>query len=143
MLNDTTLAVASTTTAKIHLYAVDTVTYRLSVSKTISVPFLPDNLSVDGDGVLLIAGHAHVRSITTFAQSRARCNALDSKADKKGCDGTSPSYIAQWSEDAGLQDLYVGDAFSSSTTAVRDVERGIGLAMGLYEKGILVWGQQE
>ncbi|GAB7351824.1 hypothetical protein MBLNU459_g2389t1 [Dothideomycetes sp. NU459] len=141
-LNETTLAVASTTTASIYFFAIDPKTYKLAFKQTVSVPFLPDNLSLDSHGTLLIAGHAHPGSITAFAHSRARCNSPDPSADKRGCDSTAPSYIAQWNEASGLSDLYIGDSFSSATTAVRDAERGIGLAVGLYERGILCWGQE-
>jgi arylesterase/paraoxonase len=33
----------------------------------------------------------------------------------------------------------MSEEFATGSTAVRDVERGVGIVSGLYEKGLLVW----
>lgn len=140
LLNYTLLAVASSSGGVVNLYSTDSATPRaVKFRKTITVPFLPDNLSVDADGTLLIAGHGHPASMTKFTGTRALCRSGTGPEAAEACKLTSPSYVVEWSEDAGLRTLYVNDAFSTSTTAVKDVGRGIGLVTGLFENGVLVW----
>jgi arylesterase/paraoxonase len=46
---------------------------------------------------------------------------------------------AEWTESEGLKVLWMSEEFATGSTAVRDVERGVGIVSGLYEKGLLVW----
>lgn len=143
-LNPSLLAVASSSMNSVYLYQVErpkgggppTLTKRDSIP----VAFHPDNLSVDKNGKLLIAGHPHAPTFDKVAKNAARCNAPGGE-NKKGC-VKGLSWIAEWTEKEGLRDLYVGDGFGTSSTAVRDVERRIGMAVGLYERGVLVWDDQ-
>jgi hypothetical protein len=54
------------------------------------------------------------------------------------------SWVVEWdgNDEGTLNTLYVGMDYGTSTTAVRDVEKGVGLVVGLYEKGIMVWREK-
>lgn len=142
LLNASTIAVASSGLASVTLYTIETaggeVAPRLAHYRTIRIPFHADNLSVDDSGKLLIAGHPHAPSLEELAKNSARCNGIEDQSSGK-CDHKAPSAIAEWSEQGGLVSLYLGLDYQSSTTALRDLDRNIGIAVGLYEKGILTW----
>jgi arylesterase / paraoxonase len=145
VINDTTVAVASSASAAVFLYNAPSGLRNggakdLQFAETFTLPFLPDNLSVDENHKLLIAGHVFAPAIEAVAQNSARCNTAD--ADKQGCEVRAPSGVAEWSSADGLKVLYTGYDFQSSTTAVRDVRRGFGIVTGLYEKGILTWSEK-
>jgi len=137
-LDADTLAVAACSAAEVNLYAIDHATHALSLKRTIKVPFMPDNLSVDDAGKLLIAGHGHAFAFTKVVKARATC-------DTPECRNVSaPSYVAEWVEDESqkngrLTDLYVDDAYGTSTIAVRDAKRKKGFVSGVYASGILTW----
>lgn len=135
------LAVASSSMNEVWIYDVeksaDGGALSLNKTDTIRVSFHPDNLSVDGNGKLLIAGHPHALTMEKVAMNAARCNSPGDQ-NKEGC-VKGLSWIAEWSEKDGVRDLYVGDGYGTSSTAVRDVQRKIGIAVGLYERGVLVW----
>ncbi|KAH9826339.1 putative paraoxonase [Teratosphaeria destructans] len=142
LLDNTTLAVASTSAAAVALYTSPSGFHGLADLtrlSTLPVPFLPDNLSLDRDGTLLIAGHPFAPTLEYVAQNIARCRRPDPAVPKDGCDRRAPSAVAQWRAGEGLQMLYVGDGFQSSSTAARDARRGLGFVTGLYERGILTW----
>lgn len=63
------LALASTTTGEVTLYNVGS-KGALTLKDTIPTPLLPDNLSWQEDGSLLVAGHPHFRSIARFAKKK-------------------------------------------------------------------------
>ncbi|KXJ89279.1 hypothetical protein Micbo1qcDRAFT_11766 [Microdochium bolleyi] len=163
-LNATTIAVASTSNAAVYLYTVtppnDDQAHgrqapRLSYTGTkISLPFLPDNLSVTSSSssrrTLMIAGHPHVPSTVKYAQTRHVCNdpaelprataemqwycMLDAHS------GRATSWVSEWDPATGaVRHLYSGTEYASSATAARDDARGVGIVAGLYAKGILVW----
>lgn len=140
-LDSSALAVASSSMNEVYIYDIarpsDSGPPSLTKRNTIQVSFHPDNLRVDQNGKLLIAGHPHALTMEKVAVNAARCNDPNDKV-KQGC-VKGLSWIAEWSEKDGLRDLYVGDDFGTSSTAVRDVERKIGFAVGLYERGIMVW----
>lgn len=139
LINATTLAVASTSTISVNLYSISTATHALKFTKAIKVPFLPDNLNVDAKGKLLIAGHAHARSLTKFADTRDLCRSGSGAKAAEACKLTAPSYAVEWSEESGLHALYLDDKFSSGCTVVRDVVKDMGIVTGLFADGILVW----
>jgi arylesterase / paraoxonase len=142
LLNETTVAVASSGLASVSLYTISKLAGELAPKLTyyreVHVPFHADNLSVDGNGKLLIAGHPHAPSTEEVAKNAARCNSGTDQA-KEHCGHHAPSGIAEWSEQAGLKTLYLGFDYESSTTALRDVGRQVGLAVGLYAKGVMTW----
>lgn len=139
-LNDNTLAVASCTSTAVFLYNVTQkdVGPTLSVLGKIPVPFIPDNLSVDGKGKLLIAGHPHAPSMEKVTKNNRFCQDAGAEKDPR-CKLDRLSWVAEWSQQGGLSDVYVGSDYGTSTTFVRDVSRGLGFVSGLYERGILSW----
>lgn len=151
LLNDTTLAVSSSSGAKVHFFSLSYAASssgaapKLTRTSSFMVPFAPDNLSVSRDGALLIAGHPHIPSLGKFAHTRHICNAPEelAKADasmREVCATLSaPSGAARWTEGGGLETLYADVEYPSSATAVLDSERKVGIIAGLYAKGILVW----
>jgi arylesterase/paraoxonase len=47
--------------------------------------------------------------------------------------------VAEWTESEGLKVLLMSEKFATGCTAVRDVEKGVGIISGLYDNGLLVW----
>ncbi|KAL8388809.1 hypothetical protein RB595_008947 [Gaeumannomyces hyphopodioides] len=153
LLNSTTLAVAATSDLAVYLYEIGPQLEDSSSSPgslrflgKVPVPFFPDNISVDKRGVLLIAGHPHPASLGKVKEARRVCmDAPHGSGDVEaaGCSDrkiAAPSWVSEWTEEAGLRHLYVAhDGFGSSSTAVRDVDKGLGIITGLYEEGVLVW----
>ncbi|KAM0427807.1 hypothetical protein ACHAPT_007264 [Fusarium lateritium] len=147
VLNSSTVAVASTSMAVVYLFNTpDKLTFE-KPSK-IHVPFLPDNLSW-ANGKLLIAGHPFAPACTKFAQTRHICNypseleAATPEMKEYCAKGEATSGVAEWSEEGGLKHLYSSTEYPTSTTAVRDAKRGVGIITGLYANGILVWRENE
>ncbi|KAK5719097.1 hypothetical protein LTR15_007620 [Elasticomyces elasticus] len=142
LLNSTTVAVASSSGTVVYIYnspsGFANGTEDMSVVETIRLPFLPDNLSVDRNGVLLISGHPHAPSLEARVKAGAACANPD--ATQQECP-TSPSWIAEWTAEGGLKNLFIGSDFGTTTTTVRDVDRGMGIAVGLYDRGILTWSE--
>ncbi|KAH7192571.1 uncharacterized protein B0J16DRAFT_411276 [Fusarium flagelliforme] len=143
ILDSSTVAVASSSRAAVYVFKTPNPT-TLEFSSMIKLPFLPDNLSGSGDK-LLIAGHGHMPSLVKFTHSRRICNEpgeyerADVKA-KELCERSEAvSWTAEWSESEGLKNLYVDTEYPSSSTVVKDADRGVGIITGLYAKGILVW----
>jgi arylesterase/paraoxonase len=154
LLDDKTLAVASTTKLEVYIYhapnnkdvAGSNEKPALYLKSTISIPFLPDNLSYDSHSKkLLIAGHAHPFSMDPFAKSRDACHSergesgVGPEEQKKACEIRTSTGVAEWSEETGLKVLWLGDEFATGSTAVRDGKRGVGIVSGLFERGLLVW----
>lgn len=141
-LNDSTIAVASSSMNAVFLYTLTRSISKprlpkLSQIRTIALAFHPDNLSVDGDGKLLISGHPHSPTLGKVSKSSALCNS-DTTMGKESCE-KGLSWVAEWSESDGLKTLFAGDEYGTSATAVRDVGRKIGVVAGLYAKGLYMW----
>ncbi|KAK8068477.1 hypothetical protein PG996_007589 [Apiospora saccharicola] len=152
LVNETTLAVASTNSASIRLYGVTPPPAgsngrhpTLSPVARIPLGFLPDNLSKSSDGAIIVAGHPHAISLGKFAASRHICNSPEELAKtepsaREVCDKMKAgSWVSQWTEAEGVKDLYVGTDYPTSSTAARDLGRKTGIISGLYAKGLLVW----
>ena len=141
MLNKTTVAVASSSSARVHLYSLDKNTSppTLTFTESLSMPFWPDNLHTS-NGKLFIAGHAQLSGLTKFAESRAHCGE-DTKS--VGCDAVAPSYVVQWTREKGVEDVYVGTEIYSSSGVGMDEKRAVSVISGLYGKGLLVWGKEK
>ncbi|KAL4910541.1 hypothetical protein BDW74DRAFT_164436 [Aspergillus multicolor] len=139
LLNESTVAVATTAAAEVRLYQRsedDSLTYL----KAIKMPFFPDNLSTEKDGSLLIAGHPHAPSLDKTVHERQACIGVDGVVPQSCWKSTAPSWVARWSEERGVESLYVtAGEFGSSATAAKDGERNVGIVTGLYESGILIW----
>jgi arylesterase / paraoxonase len=141
-LNTTHVAVASTSTPSVNIYAWNSTLKTLSPKQKLYPPFLPDNLSVDGNGILLIAGHPYAPALTNVAKTNREFD-LDGRGEGKP-EKERPralTWVAEWDGNAQgvLKDLYVGTEYGTGSQAARDVEKGIGFVVGLYEKGIFVW----
>ncbi|KAL4922627.1 hypothetical protein BDW62DRAFT_215680 [Aspergillus aurantiobrunneus] len=141
LLNDSTVAVAVTASAEVRLYRkLDD--NSLELIDAIKTPFLPDNISTDTDGALLIAGHPHPPSLDKTVHDRRECIGADGVVAQDCWKSTSPSWVARWTQSKGLEDLYVSSKeFGSSATAAKDAGRNVGIITGLYENGILVWSE--
>lgn len=150
LVNKTTLAVAATSKSQVQLYTITDGTQAdpvpsLSYKSSIRLPFNVDNLSLSADGRLLIAGHPHAPSLVQFAKTRYICNdpAELVKADdtmRGYCQtGQAASWVSEWTEAGGLKHLYADTKYPTSATAAYDSERKIGIIVGLYAKGILIW----
>ncbi|KAL3443243.1 hypothetical protein BJX65DRAFT_285653 [Aspergillus insuetus] len=139
ILNTSTVAVASTSAAEVRLYT------RLednSLVQTSAIPlqYMPDNLSTNSDGDLLIAGHPHPPTFDNLIKRRRSCIAEDGTVPQECWKATSPTSVSRWTAERGLEDLYVSTTeYGSGCTAAKDVRRGVGIVTGLYENGILVW----
>jgi arylesterase / paraoxonase len=144
LLNKTHIAVSSTTLPAVLIYELSPDRKTVTLQQKLRPRFYADNLRVDADGKLLIAGHPYIFSYGKVAKTQ----------QKYDMDGTgeagllpekdrprAPSWIVEWdgNPEGVLKDLYIGDEFGTSTTAARDVKRGVGFIGGLYDKGILMW----
>ena len=143
LLNKTTLAVSSTTGPAVNIYSVNPETKALTLKQRIRMPFAPDNLSVDRNGKLLIAGHPYPPSLEEISATNHQY-ALDNVEDGRKPASERPraaSWVAEWdgNREGKLRDIYVGTEYGTACTAARDVKRKLGIMSGLYEKGILVW----
>lgn len=140
LIDHKTLAVASSSGAKVYIYrAPNSEEPKLYLEHTVTVPFLPDNLSVDGDGKLLIAGHPHPFSMVEFAQTRDACRSGAGAEKAKACALKASTGVAEWSHNEGLKVLWMSDELATGSTAVRDAARGVGIVSALYDRGLLVW----
>ncbi|KAI4725607.1 hypothetical protein E4T49_06642 [Aureobasidium sp. EXF-10728] len=141
MVNASTVAVSSSSLAKVFLYEMSKSTSppTLTYKEAIAMPFWPDNLHVSG-GKLFIAGHAQLGALTRFSESRQHCGADSTSA---GCDAVAPSYVAQWTREKGVEDVYVGTEIYASSGVTMDEKRGVGVISGLYGKGLLIWNMDK
>ncbi|KAL2840630.1 hypothetical protein BJX68DRAFT_246525 [Aspergillus pseudodeflectus] len=139
ILNASTVAVAATSAAEVRLYTrLDD--NSLVQSGAIPVPYMPDNLSTNSDGSLLIAGHPHPPTLDKLVKHRRSCIAEDGTVPQECWKSNSPTWVARWTAERGLEDLYVSSKeFGSGATAAKDASRNVGIITGLYENGILVW----
>lgn len=142
LLNSTHVAVASTTTPSFSIYAISPTNHGLTLTLKISVPFWIDNLKTDSAGTLLMAGHPWAPALTKISKTN-HLYKFGERADGRPLEGRprAPSWVAEWDGNAEgkIKDLYVGTEYGTSTSAVRDVGRGVGFVAGLYEKGILMF----
>ncbi|KAI0837105.1 hypothetical protein F5Y06DRAFT_297887 [Hypoxylon sp. FL0890] len=149
-LNETTLAVASTTKPGVYFYTFtkpepnSTAPPTLTYKSLVRLPYYIDNIRVSQDGALYAAGHPHPPSLDKFGATRHKCNspgvAAADPSTQEECQITNaPSWITKWTEDKGVEHLYVGTDFPTSCTAAFDSQRKVGVVAGLYGKGIMVW----
>jgi arylesterase/paraoxonase len=142
-VNATTLAVASSMKPGIYFYEIlankglEYVTY-------VRTPAGADNLSKDGNGKVLVAGHPYSPALVGVAKGRVGCDEEGSEEQRRACGCWAPSWVGEWTEEGGLRTLLSDGAqgekgICSSSTAVRDVGRGVGIVSMLYGKGIAVF----
>lgn len=141
-LNRTHLAVASTTGLSAHVFEIQP-DHSLNQTLRILCDAWVDNLRVDSAGKLLITAHPYALYLEPVAKNQHKYNLDAGRVD--GLDpATRPrsgSWVAEWDGNAEgkIRRLYVDDGqeFGTSTTTARDVKRGVGFTVGLYDKGIL------
>ncbi|KAF5709945.1 serum paraoxonase lactonase 3 [Fusarium mundagurra] len=147
ILNSSTVAVASSSRAAIYMFNTPDATTFKETSR-IKLPFLPDNLSGSG-GKLMIAGHGNMPALAKFTLSRRFCNdpfeyeRADPTVKESCVKLQAVSWVSEWSESEGLKHLYVDTEYPSSSTAVKDAGKGVGIISGLYAKGILIWRDEK
>lgn len=138
------IAVGSTTLPAVLVYNFDASTHELTLNKTLKMSFLVDNLKVDTTGMLLVAGHPWAPGVEEVATKNWQFD-LDGTGEGKPESErpTAGSWVVEWdgNEDT-CRTLYVGMDYGTSTTAVRDVKKGVGIVTGLYEMGIMVWREK-
>lgn len=139
-VNSSTLAVASSSKSGLYLFDIKN-DHDLTLHSVVRTPAAVDNLSVDSNGKVLMAGHPFAPALMKVSKGRAMCDPRGDKPQWEACKCTAPSWVAEWSEQEGLKGLYKndGEEFCSSSTAVRDNSRGVGIVSGLYESGILIF----
>jgi arylesterase/paraoxonase len=141
-LNSTHLAIASTTSLAVNVFEIQS-DHSLNKTLHIQADFWVDNLRVDSAGKLLLTGHPYALLLEGVAKNQHKYN-----LDTGRRDGLDPSarpktgsWVAEWDGNAEgkIKNLYIDDGseYGTSTTAVRDVGRGVGFVVGLYDKGIL------
>jgi arylesterase/paraoxonase len=139
-LNATHLAVASTNGLSVFVYEIQA-DRGIEQVQRLHCEFWVDNLRVDARGKLLISGHPAGQLLEKVATTNHKYR-LD-QGRSEGLDAAerprAPSWVAEWDGNAEgkLRPLYVGSEYGMSTSTVRDVEKGLGFVVGLYEKGIL------
>ena len=144
MPNATTLAVASTNSMALQIFSIDTATRELTMRDYVTLNFMPDNLSTDNNGKILISGHGNIMAFDKVMRTRAFCNSAEGQGSEKCKNITSPSFVVEWEDvsdesESAMRELYVDDKFSTTTAAFRDNKRGKAFAMGVYERGLLLW----
>jgi arylesterase/paraoxonase len=150
MLNPTIVAVATSSKAGVYFYRFDADIPSLRFRKYVRMPSAVDGLSVDSSSrvwasnldqlKVLMAGHPFAPALVKVAKHRVNCDMEGANEQRKACHCTSPSWIAEWTEEGGMKTLYKdnGEEFCSSSTFARDVRRGFGIATGLYDRGLFV-----
>lgn len=143
-LNDTTVVVASSSKPGLYFYDIAPNGIDLKFTKTVRTPAGADNLSLDSNGKILIAGHPYALELMQVSKGRPECDEDGTVEQKAKCGCWAPSWVAEWSEEGGLKTLMRNSGkgekgICSSSTAVRDVEKGVGLVSMLYGKGLVVF----
>jgi arylesterase/paraoxonase len=93
-LNSTTLAVASTSKAGVYLYDIQP-DHSLVFRSWFRTPAAVDNLSVDSEGTLLMAGHPSAFDLMKVSKGRPICNPnSDAEAERLACGCTAPSWVS-------------------------------------------------
>jgi arylesterase/paraoxonase len=143
VLNSTHLAVASTTTPSVSIFSISPTTRALTLKMKISVPFWVDNLKTDSSRTLLMAGHPWAPAVSKIAKTNHLYKYIRERAEGLPLEERprAPSWVAEWdgNREGRIKDLYVGSDFGTSTSVVRDVNRGIGFVGGLYERGVMMF----
>ncbi|KAL5526921.1 hypothetical protein ACEPAF_8648 [Sanghuangporus sanghuang] len=153
-----TLAVASSSYARVYFFnrtQNEDGTEKLTYTDQASVPFAPDNLHYDDDGVLLVAGHAYYPALLAVAANKtgesapswivslARRGEGESEPQDTDFDTKAPYSAARRVNAASshkIETVYQcdGAVFAGSTTGLRDSRTGTLFVTGLYQEGLLV-----
>ncbi|KAF3047831.1 hypothetical protein E8E11_009215 [Didymella keratinophila] len=96
-VNSTTLAVASSSKSGLYLFDVRQ-DHDLRLSQIVRTPAAVDNLSVDNQGRVLMAGHPFAPALMKVSQGRAACVPHGDIQEREACKCTAPSWVAEWTE---------------------------------------------
>ena len=110
-LNQTHLAVASSSTPSVNVYEMDGQTGDLALKKSLRMRWVPDNLFVDGKGRLLIAGHPYAPDVERAAITNSQFDLDGTGVGRPASERPrAASWLAEWdgNEEGVLRDLYVG-----------------------------------
>ncbi|KAI0106916.1 calcium-dependent phosphotriesterase [Daldinia grandis] len=150
-VNETTVAVASTTSTAVYFYTItkpkptNATPPTLTYESKVKFPFWVDNIQISENGTLFAAGHPHPPTLSKYAFSRHDCGspeilaAADSSFQEYCRTAQGFSGVSKWTESGGVEDVYFSDEYPTSSTAVFDSKRKVGIITGLYASGILVW----
>ncbi|KAF3057071.1 Serum paraoxonase/arylesterase 1 [Daldinia childiae] len=151
IVNETTVAIASTTSTAVYFYtitkpkSVNTTSPTLTYKSKIKFPFWVDNIQISESGTIFAAGHPHPPTLSKYAFSRHDCGspeilaAADPSFQEYCRTARAFSGVSKWTESGGVEHIYFSDEYPSSSTAVFDSNRKVGIITGLYANGILVW----
>lgn len=143
-LNDSTVVVASSSKPGLYFYDVAPNGVDLKWKQSIRTPAGADNLSLDSKGKILIAGHPYALELMEVSKGRPECDEHGTEDQREKCGCWAPSWVGEWSEKGGLKTLMMDSgkgqkAICSSSTAVRDAAKGVGLLSMLYGRGLVVF----
>ncbi|KIW08274.1 uncharacterized protein PV09_01194 [Verruconis gallopava] len=143
-LNSTHIALASTTGLSVYVFEIGA-DHELHQTLRIECNFWVDNLKTDANGKLLITGHPQPLLLEKVGKEQHKYNLDAGRTDGLDPAGRphAPSWVAEWDGNAEgkIKNLYIGSDYGMSTSTVRDVNRGVGFIVGLYERGILQFQQ--
>jgi hypothetical protein len=141
----------------VFFYTRDPETNKLVFTHSVPVPFFPDNLMYDDEGILIAGGHAHLQSLLAVVADKPDAKApswvvsISPREQLKGEAGIPPKEydsrapVSASSRVAAVDSREVetmfqsnGKFFSTSTTGLRDSRTGALYVPGLYEEGLLV-----
>lgn len=139
-LNATTVVVASSAKPGLYFYHL-TPSGDFELARFVRTPSGPDNLSVDTNGKVLVAGHPYVPSMMQVAGGRWKCDEEGTEEERRACGCWAGSWVGEWSEEGGVRTMLrdEGGEVCTSSSAVRDVGRGMGMVSMLYGRGIVVF----
>jgi hypothetical protein len=146
------LAVSSSSLAQVYFYTRDPESNKLTFTDTVQLPFAPDNLSFDDEGILIVAGHPHLPSLAAVAANKTaaigpswavsisprKAGAFSKEYDTRAPVSASAKAPAVPSHEVETLFQSNGKFFSTSATGLRDSRTGVLYVSGLYEEGLLV-----
>ncbi|KAI1647118.1 calcium-dependent phosphotriesterase [Daldinia loculata] len=151
IVNETTVAIASTTSTAVYFYtmtkpkSINATSPILTYKSKVKFPFWVDNIQISENGTLFAAGHPHPPTLSKYAFSRHDCGspeilaAADPSLQEYCRTAQAFSGVSKWTESGGVEHIYFSDEYPTSSTAVFDSKKKVGIITGLYANGILVW----
>ena len=127
----------------------------LGHTKSVSVPFCPDNIHADDGGSWIVAGHPYFPGLTAIARGASEVDVhppswVVSLSERNGTGSISNAFDQNAPYSASrrhgpsasheLTTLYQGDGtvFAGSTTGLVDSRTGSLFVTGLYQEGLLI-----
>ena len=146
------VAVSSSSLFQVYFYTRDPKNNKLTFANSVTLPFSPDNLMFDDEGVLIAAGHPHFPSLLSVAANKTdavapswvvaisprKAGTYSKEYDLRAPVSASVKAPAALSHEVETVFQSNGTLFSTSTTGLRDSRTGALYVPGLYEEGLLV-----